>query len=277
MSLSSRFGRNANVLRSSNPLSNDQIAAVAPSIFAREKHDSRSARYTYIPTGDVLEGLRGEGFQPFMVCQSRVRLSDRREHTKHMLRLRHASQINASEANEIILLNSHDGSSAYQMLAGVFRFVCHNGMVCGDQVADIRIPHKGDIRNRVIEGAFRVLDDFDVVSNSIEDMKSVMLTEPEQQAFAKAALTLRYDDEVQPAPITDTQLLSARRFDDRANDLWTSFNRIQENLIKGGLVGRSASGRSVRTRSITSIDNNLKVNRALWVLAEEMQRVAGRI
>jgi hypothetical protein len=38
-----------------------------------------------------------------------------------MLRLRHASQINGAEANEIILLNSHDGTSSYQMLAGQFR------------------------------------------------------------------------------------------------------------------------------------------------------------
>ena len=63
-----------------------------------------------------------------MVTQTRVRNEDRRDFTKHMIRLRHAGQINArGEANEIILLNSHDGTSSYQMLAGMFRFVCSNG------------------------------------------------------------------------------------------------------------------------------------------------------
>ncbi|MGF6755119.1 hypothetical protein P3T16_002514 [Paraburkholderia sp. GAS42] len=62
-----------------------------------------------------------------MVCQTRVRHDDRREYTKHMLRLRHAKQITGDEANEIVLLNSHDGMSSYQMLAGVLRFVCQNG------------------------------------------------------------------------------------------------------------------------------------------------------
>ena len=80
------------------------------------------------------ETLRQEGFEPFMVCQTRVRHEGRRDFTKHMLRLRHASQINGREANEIILLNSHDGTSSYQMLAGMFRFVCSNGLVCGDTV-----------------------------------------------------------------------------------------------------------------------------------------------
>ena len=80
-----------------------------------------------------------------MVTQTRVRHDDRRDYTKHMIRLRHASQINGREANEIILLNSHDGTSSYQMLAGMFRFVCSNGLVCGDTVANVRVPHKGDV------------------------------------------------------------------------------------------------------------------------------------
>ena len=107
MQLASRF-RNAASIRSDVPLQDAQIRAVAPSIFAQEAHGSRSGRYTYIPTIDVLNGLRKEGFQPFMACQTRCRDEGKKEHTKHMMRLRHASQIKASEANEIVLLNSHD-------------------------------------------------------------------------------------------------------------------------------------------------------------------------
>ncbi|CAG9194717.1 hypothetical protein PSAB6_150028 [Paraburkholderia sabiae] len=142
MQLASSFRYGSPMLRADSPLSDDQIRRVAPSIFADGKHESRSERYTYIPTIDVLRGLRNEGFQPFMVCQTRVRRDDRREYTKHMLRLRHADQITGEEANEIVLLNSHDGTSSYQMLAGMLRFVCQNGMVAGDNVADIRVPQR---------------------------------------------------------------------------------------------------------------------------------------
>lgn len=270
--LATRFGRNPNVLRADSPLSDDQIHATAPSIFAERAHDSRSARYAYIATSEVLAGLRREGFRPFMVCQSRARTDDRREYTKHMLRLRHASQINGAEANEIILINSHDGTSAYQMLAGVFRFACHNGIVCGTEVADIRVPHKGDVTARVIEGAFTVLDDFDKITAGIEGMKALTLSEGEQQAFARAALALRYD-EGQPAPITEAQLLEARRSADQRSDLWCTFNRVQENTLKGGLRGRNARGRRMTTRTIDGIDSNIKLNRALWVLAEEMRKL----
>ncbi|AFT86192.1 F plasmid protein 32 [Paraburkholderia phenoliruptrix BR3459a] len=263
------------MLRADSPLSDDQIRRVAPSIFADCKHESRSERYTYIPTIDVLRGLRNEGFQPFMVCQTRVRHDDRREYTKHMLRLRHADQITGEEANEIVLLNSHDGTSSYQMLAGMLRFVCQNGMVAGDNVADIRVPHKGNIVQNVINGAFDVLDGFDLIREQKEGMRAVVLDHDEQHAFARSALALRYDptDAEAPAPVTDSQLLAPRRFEDRRDDLWTVFNRVQENLTKGGLHGRSRTGRSMSTRPITGIDQNVKLNRALWMLADAMRQM----
>src|SRR6185369_8376046 len=115
------------VLRSETALSEDQMRQAAPSIFAPAKHASRSQRYTYIPTIEVLRGLRKEGFEPFMVAQGASRIEGKAEFTKHMIRLRHAGQVRSRpEANEIILINSHDGASSYQMLAGLFRFVCCN-------------------------------------------------------------------------------------------------------------------------------------------------------
>lgn len=272
--LATRFTRQSPILRSNSPLANDQIRAVAPSIFADAPHTSRTERYTYIPTITVLDSLRKEGFEPFMVTQTRVRDDGRRDFTKHMLRLRHASQINDTEANEIILLNSHDGTSSYQMLAGMFRFVCSNGLVCGSTVADIRVKHKGQIVDNVIEGAFDVLDGFGLVREVREEMKAISLKPEEANAFAKAALTLKYEpDDTKPAPITESQILCPRRNADTGADLWTTFNRVQENLVRGGLDGRTATGSRRRTREVSGIDQSVKINRALWTLAEEMQKL----
>jgi len=272
--LASRFGYRSPVLNSSTPLSDDQIRRVAPSIFAEEPHTSRSERYTYIPTSTVLAGLRKEGFEPFMVAQTRVRDESRREFTKHMMRLRHVSRQADTEAGEVILLNSHDGTSSYQMLAGMFRFVCMNGLVCGDVVEDIRIPHKGDVVDGVIEGAFDVLDGFDLVREVRDDMRALTLDQGEQQAFARAALALRYEpSETKAAPITEAQLLNARRPDDVKPDLWTTFNRVQENIVRGELPARTSTNRRTRTRPVQGIDQGVKINRALWVLADEMRKL----
>jgi hypothetical protein len=271
MKLASRFGRGHTSVRSQQPLTNAEIATVAPSIFAAEKHDSRSDRYTYIPTIEVLEKLRSEGFMPFMAYQARCRDQGKRDYTKHMLRLRYAGQIVSSEANEIILLNSHDGTSSYQMLAGTFRFLCCNGMVCGDTLNEIRAPHKGNIVDNVIEGAFRVVDDFERINEQIDGMKDLSLSNGEQTAFAQAALSLKYDPQTKVAPITEQQILEPKRREDAGNDLWTTFNRVQERMLNGGVHGRTAQGRRITTRAVTGIDQDLKLNCALWILAEQMK------
>ena len=270
--LITRFKSDSPALRSSCPLSDDEIRAVVPSIFGEDRHPSRSAHYSYIPTAAVLSELRKEGFQPFMACQTRVRREDRREFTKHMLRLRTESQINGSEANEVVLVNSHDGSSAYQMIAGMIRFTCQNGLVFGDTFLDVRVPHKGKIAERVVEGAYEILQGFERGEESREAMRAVSLDTGEQEVFARAALSLRYDPE-KPAPVSEGQLLEPRRIEDRGSDLWSVFNRCQEGLVKGGLEGRTASGRRQRTRPVWGIDQNLKLNRALWMLAEEMRKL----
>lgn len=112
--LASRFSSNSRVLRSDQPLSEEQMRNAAPSVFAAGKHQSRSDRYTYIPTIEILRGLRREGFEPFMVAQGASRIEGKAAFTKHMIRMRHAGQVQARpEASEIILINSHDGASSY--------------------------------------------------------------------------------------------------------------------------------------------------------------------
>ena len=271
--LAASFKQISGIVRSDRPLSDTQIIKAAPSVFAESAHESRSSRYAYIPTSDVLSGLRREGFQPFMACQARTRTEGKQEYTKHMLRLRHQSQINGDTANEIILVNSHDGTSSYQMLAGCYRFVCENGLISGETVEDFRVRHSGNVVGNVIEGAFRVLDEFKLVDSSKETMQGIILKPRQQEVLASAALQLRYDPG-ENVPIEPQQLNQARRMDDRGADLWRTFNRVQENLMQGGLQGRNANGGRSTTRRVSSVSENIRLNRALWTLADEMAKMA---
>lgn len=272
MRLASRFGR-YNSIRKDRPLTNDELMHVVPSVFSEDKHDSRSERYTYIPTIALLDKLRDEGFQPFYACQTRVRDESKRGHTKHMLRLRRENMIVSGdkEVPEIVLLNSHDGSSSYQMIPGMFRYVCANGMVFGQSFGDVRVPHKGDVIGQVIEGAYEVLGIFDSVDNDLDTMKCISLTEGDQELFARAALSYRYEYE-DKSPITPSQVFRPRRREDYGTDLWTTFQRVQENMIKGGLPGKSSTGKNTRKRAVNGIDGDIKLNRALWLIADEFKK-----
>ncbi len=44
-------------------------------------------------------------------------------------------------------------------------------------------------------------------------------------------------------------------------------------MLKGGLRGRTATGKVVSTREVVGIDQNVYLNRALWTLAESMRKL----
>lgn len=274
-----RFGSGGAILRSKNgPLTDEQIIEAAPSVFAMDKHSSRSEKYTYIPTSEVLKGLRKEGFSPYEVRQGGSRDEEKRGFTKHMLRLRREGDRQVGDSfREIILLNAHDGTSSYQLMSGIFRLVCSNGLVVADgQAQSIRIPHKGDIVDQVIEGAYQIISEGEVIENAMQGMRALELKPAEQEAFAAAAAELRFEEG--KAPVEPRQLNAARRSADQGGDLWHTFNRVQENLVRGGIgyyqrnpETRRASFR--HTRPVNSIDGNITLNRALWTLASKMQEI----
>lgn len=101
-------------------------------------------------------------------------------------------------------------------------------------------------------------------------MQSLLLPPPAQHALAKAALTYRFGQEHQP--VTEVQILTPRRYEDRKDDLWSVLNRCQENLLKGGLPGRTVKSKCSHTRAVNGIYGDVKLNRALWVMAEELQQ-----
>ena len=126
----------------------------------------------------------------------------------------------------------------------------------------------GNVVEKVIEGAYEVVGVFDRIEEKRDAMQSLVLPPPARQALAQAALTYRYGDEHQP--VTTADILTPRRREDYGKDLWSAYQTIQENMLKGGISGRSAKGKRIHTRAIHSIDTDIKLNRALWVMAETM-------
>ncbi len=77
-----------------------------------------------------------------------------------MIRFARVDDLSRTQAErpELVLVNSHDRSSAYQLHAGIFRFVCSNGMILADSVfARISIMHVNFEPAKVIEASFEVV------------------------------------------------------------------------------------------------------------------------
>jgi Domain of unknown function (DUF932) len=254
----------------------EQIRRTSPSVFAERPWDMMSAKYRFFPTVHVVEGLMAQGFLPVRAQQSRTRLPDKGDFTKHLLRFRHASMTEAkvdSTVPEIVLINSHDGTSAYRLSLGLFRVRCTNGLVVKSaEIEDIRVRHSGreSLIQDVIEGSYRIIEEAPKALAQVEQWQHLSLTPLEQEVLAEAALELRES----ALAVEPRALLAPRRWEDGSahedRDLWRTMNVTQENLMRGGVVGHTGQGQRRRLRSITSVDADTKLNRALWVLTERM-------
>lgn len=255
----------------------EDIARVAPSVFAAQPWGEVSEKYRYIPTGEIVKGLLAHGFVAIAARQSNTRIEGKQDFTRHMIRFRHEDMRSAENLGgvipEIVLLNSHDGSSSYQIDLGLYRKVCMNGLhVKSQDVRSVRVRHSGkdDIIEQVIEGSYQIVTEAPKVIEQINHWQNIELDPKQQEAFAAAALQVRDTTlDVPPA-----QLLAVRRADDRSNDVWTTFNRVQENLTKGGVWGHDSNKRMRRLRGVNSVDSDTKLNRALWALTEKMAELS---
>lgn len=266
------------IYRSREPMTEAELMKAAPAAFATGKHLSRSDRYSYVPTIDIVRGLAREtGHVVYGATETKTRDLARRGHTKHLIRLRRPDTFDRGEAPEIILINSHDGASSYRLFVGLYRFACANGIIAGDGFEGARIRHQNEPLGPVIDATYEVVKDFERIETHVDRFKSVTLSGEEQLAYAEAAFALRYDD-AETAPALPSDLLAPRRVEDRGADLWRVFNRTQEALIRGGqsrLIktedqnGRP-SWRKKTARAVKGVDQNTAINRALWTLTEKM-------
>src|SRR5690606_25434025 len=137
-----------------------------------------------------------------------------------------------------LLKNANDGTSAYELMAGLFRIRCLNSLVAQTGTIDsVKVRHSGDVAGKVIEGTYRVLNEAEKALAAPTEWSTIKLDAGERQAFADAAHVLRFadsDGEVS-TPIKPAQLLMPRRYEDKSDDLWMTYNVVQENAIRGGL------------------------------------------
>jgi hypothetical protein len=208
----------------------------------------------YIPTLDVITKLQNEGWQLKGVDEQRGK---NRKISSNYVQMQHPdfavkNNKGKDEAyTSITISNSCNGSKPLEMNIGMFRQVCSNGLIRFDEQAEQeKIKH--------IEVNYMNLDRFITsVTNKtskllteVNEMKRKGLSIEDMRKLAIEAASLRYSN-LDDINIDD--LLVVNRVEDESNDLWTVFNRIQENL----------------THDVNNMNEDIRLNKQLFSLAEQ--------
>jgi hypothetical protein len=249
------------------------------SVNAQHAAEDVSGKYHFVSTSRILDTLAERGWVPVSGYEKRANKDKYRGFQKHMIRLRKESRsMQVGDALvELILVNAHNRDSAVYLGAGVHRLTCSNGAhVSIGKESNHRIRHVGYATNKVDQALEKIEELITPIHAQIQRWREIELTDAQCEAFATQAIDLRWGNK-QPAHIFPKMLLRVRRTGDAQQNLWTVFNVVQENLLRGTTyVGPRIWGRRrVRAtiRPITGLDQNITLNKELWELATFFEQV----
>lgn len=255
-------------------LSQNELRNLVPAAFADAPATHCSPNYVFFNTQTAIKALAECNFLPVRAQQDRTKVHA--GHARHMItfRMPHAPANKATRklgdlTPEVRIINSSDGSSRFHMQMGLYRLICLNGCVVAvrgmPNMSAIAVHKKVDAA-AIIAEANRITASAGPLFERVASWQKIMLPAPRIESFARAAAEIRWNDKATSYTVTD--LAAPQRDEDKQDNLWNVFNRVQENGMRGGTVGRNAAGRAVRSRAIASIDGEMDFNTRLWELAE---------
>lgn len=257
------------------PLTNEQLKAKAPSLFQDQPYHEVSSKYHFIPTIEIIEQLRSENWYPVTVNEAGVRDLDKDGFQSHYVRFQHFSDLINPSSNivELLLFNSHDRSKCFTISAGIYRYVCSNGLVISDSVFEsYKIKHLGDKENDVLNAVANITAIKPKLLSKISKFESITLNQNEKEAFLQSALALRFENHLELD--NPNELLKPLRIEDKKDDLYTVLNILQENFLSSKVSGyNKETNRRFTSKQITSISKDVEINKGLWDIAERIASI----
>ena len=275
------FSRNAN----NTALSTERIQQLAPAVFSNTKAERLTNRYASLNTSELLPIMADYGYFPMQAAQKKNRKGET-QHSSHMLsfaKTYHTEEVIGALRPEIILYNSHDGSSSVRLFAGCFRFICSNGIVAGDGFQS-RIYHNARAITGFEDMLRNTVDALPTLMERIEKLRQTKLLYSQAQAMARAGVQTRWGmfntealvkqpNGVYATEATVRDALKVQRNEDDYMDAFTVFNRIQEAVVRGNafvksLTEKNNEGIMRKARPVNSVSEGIRINSELWDIAD---------
>lgn len=261
-----------------NFLTKEQVREQAPLAFAsKPTNPDVSGKYLFVNTETIMDDLAKLNWFPVRAAQRKGREGKTTIFSKHMVVFQNPDlQIKSEDGDnsypQIILTNSHDGMQAFKFNVGIFRLVCSNGLVVADEeFADFKIRHKGYSFEELRKVVQQAVEDLPNKVEVLNKMRNKILTEEERRELAINAMllragvkTLEYDDQ------TITDILEPKRDADKGNDLWRTFNVIQEKITQGEFHAALKGAKVRKVSKIRSFERDLQINKDLFKLATKL-------
>lgn len=252
----------------------EQLGQIVPAAFATTPHERVSETYRFVPTFDIVNRLGEYGYRPVKAVNPVKKQNGKTGPLvpsvtgPHMIWFEPEIPQQTDEGRlQVVLINSHDRTKRFRLAAGYLRFACSNGLIAGSGDLQIKATHTDSHCLQLDEQIEATLTHASRLLHLVDTMREVKVSAKRQLVFAKEAMTLRFGADETLHKIKPAQALAARRPEDEGDDLWRVFNRVQENLTKGGIKNENTP---MPTFPLSRPRQTFNFNSKLWELAESL-------
>ena len=215
----------------------------------------------YIPTVDVIQKFQNEGWEINGVSEHKNKKTRKVENNYVQMihpDLSVKSKNGKDEAyTSLTISNSCSGDQPLEMSLGAYRMVCSNGIISFDKHAEgENIEHTKINHGKMDSFITSINNKSQNIIQQLNSWKKKDMTVENMKKLAINASKLRFNEDDEN--FNPDALLRVNRAEDAGNDIWTVFNRIQENL----------------THDVMNKKTDIWLNKQLYGLAEEQMVLA---
>jgi len=233
------------------------------------RHEDVSDNYQTVNTRHIITSLENRGFELHGTQVAGARKESNHGFQKHLVTMTYEELRTEQGVPTVIVQNSHNRSSGLKFHTGFIRFACMNGLILGDGIEEKSIRHSLGWQEKATNFLDGYMEEVARMQDEHERMSNKRISRYQMMQLAEEAVQLRYklDDVLDP-----NELNLVRRIEDRGNDLYTTYNRLQEGLLQGlfkrrvqhvndeGILITSDWGKAAK---ITATDQTIKLNKEL--------------
>jgi len=242
-------------------------------------HHRTSDKYKFQNTDTLINRLEGRGLEVIGKSFAKPRKAENLGFQKHIVLLSNDEmQLDDTNKLQLLVTNNHMGTGSLQLDLGIYRTVCANGLVVGDNLFHHSIAHRGGFfYDKVDEAVEQLFERMPNIVAHIRNLQETDTTVGQRSDYIQAVAAKLLGDRENLHRINFRDF-NPRRQEDLATDAYTVYNRIQEVALKGGLRYQSiiqtpegdVTLRNNTTRKVKSIDRQLSLNKYCWDKATEL-------
>lgn len=239
-------------------------------IICNNQHESRSKNYQFQSSKLLVDQMENNGFTLKGTSFGQVRDKTKSGYQKHMMIFERPDlKIDDNNNLQVLITNSHDGSNCLTLNLGIFRVICANGLVIGDNLCEFKVKHQGnDFYEEVNENMYKIVAMAPEYAKQIRAMQQIELSTGQKLCLAQKIANLRLN---KYCFVNLNRMLEPNRKGDVKSDLWTITNVLQEKAIRGGIeftqARKTKTGNTLSictSQAIKSFQSKTELNKTIW-------------